>query len=166
MITKIRIEKLDANMEEVTIGEWLKAEGDRIEEGEPLVEIITDKVTFELESACSGILRQIVAARNSTVPVGYIIALIGDEADELPDAAAENRTLLEKLSAAQAAESPAAVSRRPLGPLKLERSARVRATPAARRLAKEHGLDLADITPSDGKAVTEQDVAAYLERQG
>jgi len=166
VITKIRIEKLDANMEEVTIGEWLKAEGDWIEAGEPLVEIITDKVTFELEAAASGTLRQIVAARNSTVPVGYIIALIGDEAEELPDAAAENQSLLEKLSAAQAAASPAAVSRRPFGPLKLERSSRVRATPAARRLAKERGVDLADITPSDGQAVTEQDVEAYLEREG
>ncbi|HIE52909.1 MAG TPA: hypothetical protein EYP85_14240 [Armatimonadetes bacterium] len=164
MITRIQIQKLDANIEEVTIGEWLKAEGERVEVGDPLVEIITDKATFELEAEVAGVLRQIVAPRNSVVPVGYIIGVIGDPEDDLPEVEAENQALLAVLAEQQKIEAVGPA--RPLGPLRSWRPSRVRATPAARRLAREHGLDLAQIPPSSGEGIIhEKDVEAYLRRR-
>jgi pyruvate/2-oxoglutarate dehydrogenase complex dihydrolipoamide acyltransferase (E2) component len=163
---KIQIEKLDANIDEVTIGRWLKAEGEEVAEGEPLVEIITDKVTFDLPCPDAGVLRRIAAAPKSVVPVGYTIALIGAADEPLPDVDAENQTLLDRLAAAREAEVIVAVHQKPEGKLRpLSRSDRVRATPAARRLAEQHGINLADLTPADGKAVTEKDVEAYLGRK-
>ena len=64
------------------IGRWLKREGERVEAGEPLVEIITDKAKFDYESPASGILRKIVATEKSTVPVGYVIALFADAVNQ------------------------------------------------------------------------------------
>lgn len=165
VMLKVQIEKLDANLDEVTIGEWLKKEGEPVAAEEPLVEIITDKVTFELPSPGAGVLRRIVAASKSVVPVGYIIALLGAPGEPLPDVDAENRALLDRWSAARWSEVIVAVHKKPEGPLRpLSRRDRVRATPAARRLAQEHGLDLARITPADGKAVSERDVEDYLRR--
>jgi len=163
---KVQIEKLDVNLTEVTVGEWLKKEGEAVAAEEPLVEIITDKVTFELPSPGAGVLRRIVAAPKSVVPVGYTIALIGSPDEPLPDVDAENRALLDRWAAAQEAEVIVAVHKKPEGPLRpLRRPDRVRATPAARRLARERGLDLAQIPPSDGKVVSEEDVQAYLQRE-
>jgi len=163
---KIQIEKLDANIDEVTIGRWLKAEGEEVVEEEPLVEIITDKATFEWPCPGAGVLRRIVAMPKSVVPVGYTVALIGAGDEPLPDVDAENQTLLDRLAAAREAEVMVAVHKKPEGKLRpLGRSDRVRATPAARRLAEQHGINLADLTPADGKAVTERDVEAYLRRK-
>lgn len=163
---KVQIEKLDVNLEEVTVGEWLKKEGEPVAAEEPLVEIITDKVTFELPSPGAGVLRRIVAATKSVVPVGYTIALIGAPDEPLPDVDAENQALQERWMAAREAEVIVAVHKKPAGPLRpLSRPERVRATPAARRLAREHGLDLARIPPADGKVVSEKDVEAYLHRE-
>ena len=93
MIRKVKIPKVDANMEEATIGRWLKAEGDVVKSKEPLVELITDKAAFELESPASGVLRKILAREKSVLPAQYVIALIGDGA--LPDVSEYNRRLVE-----------------------------------------------------------------------
>ena len=163
---KIQIEKLDANIDEVTMGPWLKAEGEEVAEEEPLVEIITDKVTFELPCPEAGVLRRIVASPKSVVPVGYTIALIGTAEDPLPEVDAENQALLDRLAAAQETEVIVTFTKKPEGSLRpLRRGARVRATPAARRLAQQHGIDLAEITPADGKAVSEKDVQEHLSQE-
>lgn len=168
MAIRIQIEKWDANLEEVTVGRWLKEEGERVEKGEPLVEIITDKVTFEMEAPEGGVLRRILAPENSVVPVGYVIGLLGEPGEALPDVEAENRQLLEQRAAewealARAAqEAPPALER-----AEVSRGAeRVRATPAARRLARQWGIDLAQVPPADGVRVTEEDVRAFLRRKG
>lgn len=162
MLHNVALEKVDANMEEATIGAWLVAEGDTLAVGGHLVELITDKVTFQWECAVGGTVRRLLAAPGSLIPIGYIMAQIGDPDDELPDVEAHNRALVEAnrarhevtIDTSAIAQAPAASA-----------GGRVRATPAARRLGKEHNLDLADLPSAQaGQIVTEDDVRQWLAR--
>jgi len=160
MIDNVVLEKLDANMEEATIGAWRVEEGSSIAAGQALVELITDKITFDYESPVGGCVRRLVAAPGSVVPVVYVLCQVGDATAELPAIDEHNAHLLaahrRKQEVAIKAEQPAARPRVAAGE-------RVRATPAARRLAKEHGLELADVAPAEpGGIVTEDDVARHL----
>ena len=156
MIVKVKIPKVSANVEEETVTSWLKREGDRVRKGEALAEITTEKACFELESPRSGIVRRILAKEKSILPVGYVIAFIGGAADPLPDVTESNRKILDK-------------HRRSVGK-KLSRvrdrkAARriVRATPAARRLARELGVDLANVgRDAEVEIITESIVRSYL----
>src|SRR5438093_5172972 len=75
-------------MESGTIVKWLKSEGDRVERGEPLYELDTDKVTQEVEAEASGLLLKI-AVREGEVPVGQTIAVIGEAGEDVPEVAAD-----------------------------------------------------------------------------
>ena len=86
MISEVIMPKMGQTMEEGTIAKWLKKEGDRVEKGEVLLEIITDKATLEIESYAQGILKKILAEEGEVVPVTEVIAYIGEEGDELPQA--------------------------------------------------------------------------------
>ena len=160
---KVRFPKVSANVEEATVMAWLKHEGEVIVKGEPLVEAATEKGVVEVEAPCDGTLRKVIAPENSTLPVGYIIALIGDADEPLPDVSALNRVLMDAHRAAAAAEqeerSPRTVRKRA--------KSRVRATPSARRLAKDKGLDLEDIaTVMDAEVINNAIIDAYLDRKG
>ncbi len=117
---------------------WLRAAGERVVQGEPLMEIETDKITVEIEAPASGILGDLRADAGEDIPVGQVIAVIRAQ-DE---------------SAALAA----AVSGAP------EPARAVGASPVAARMAAEHNLDLAQIRP-DGGRVEKADVLAYLATQ-
>jgi pyruvate dehydrogenase E2 component (dihydrolipoamide acetyltransferase) len=119
---------------------WLKAEGDAVAKGEALLEIETDKVTVELESPADGVLGGISAAEGDDVPVGETIAFVLAAGESVPE-------LAPTPAPAVAATAPAGRARRPL------------ASPKARRLAKERGLDLAMLAGSGpGGAVVAADV--------
>jgi pyruvate dehydrogenase E2 component (dihydrolipoamide acetyltransferase) len=135
MVTQVTMPKLAENAEEATIGQWFKQEGERVAEGEPLFEAITDKAAVEVKAEGNGILRKVYARENSVVPVGRVIAVIAEADEELP-----------------------AVAAVPLAPKPAAPSA-IKASFGARRLAKELGVDLANIVPSrpDG-SITEDDV--------
>lgn len=168
MITRIKIPQAFENMEEATIGRWLKNEGDAIHNGDALCELITEKTTFDLpveDLLAAGVLRQQVAAEKSIVPVGFIIALVGDENEELPDVSLENAAVLEKRQAASGDVSlqanPISSTPRAAGSTPAAGS-RVRATPAARRVAKERGLSIEQIAAaSPAKVLTEEDVLQF-----
>ncbi len=158
MITKVVIPKLSANVEEGVITAWLKNEGDAVKKGDPLVEITTEKAAFELEAPRSGTLRQILASEKSALPVGYVIALLGKLDDVLPDVTGQNDKLLAKRRI-----SLGTVRKRPS--VRSGKRIRVRATPAARRLAKQHELDLAEVQKVGGVEVVNEDtVRQYLEQ--
>lgn len=163
-MTKIRFPKFDANVLEGQVGEWIKEVGDRVAEEDPLVELITDKATFDLPSEGSGILRKIVAPTKSVVPVNYVIALVGEPDEPLPDVAEENREIVER-HRAETAAMDAAKAAGEVGPAERPKAKpKVRAKPSARRLAREAGIDLADVpAASEGRIVTEDDVRAYLD---
>jgi pyruvate dehydrogenase E2 component (dihydrolipoamide acetyltransferase) len=167
MVVKVRMPKIDANVEEGTIGGWLCNTGDKVKPGQSLVEIITDKVTFELQCEQEGILRAQVAPEKSVVPVGYVIALLSDDANEpLPDVSGENRQIVRQhLDKMLAPDRDEAAGQRQTSENRA--AARVRATPAARRLARRENVRLEDIEASDGGAVQESDVIRYLrDRKG
>jgi len=154
----LKIPKASENLEEATIGKWLKAQGDPVAAGEPVVEILTDKADFELEADESGYLRSIAAPEKSTVPVGYAIGIIAGKDDPLPAIDAENAALLQAGKAAATGTShPAPETTQPAGP-------RIAATPAARRIAREHRVDLADVAAALRKpgVISAQDVEEYL----
>ncbi len=156
MIAKIRMPKLSANIDEATITAWLKNEGDSVRKEEFIAEITTDKTAFEFESPRAGILRRIVAPVKSNIPVHYVIALIGSASDPLPDVDPENKALMTEHRARAETSRKAQPKKRPGGP-----RARVRATPAARRLARELGIDLTDVAASgDSEIVSEEMVRA------
>ena len=84
MSSEVKLPRLGQGMEAGTIVKWLKAEGDRVEKGEPLFEVDTDKATQEVEAEASGVLLKI-AVESGEVPVGETIAVIGDEGESVPD---------------------------------------------------------------------------------
>lgn len=167
MAVAVTVDLFYTDMKEATVGRWLKAEGEEVAAGEPLVELITDKVTFELESPGAGTLRRIYFPEKSVVPVGCTLAVLGAPNEALPDYEAQNRERIAAWEAEVAREraekSAAAGPRLVAGVGRATRTDGVRATPSARRLAREHGIDLAQIPrPADGP-ITEKDVLAYLE---
>ena len=84
MLQGVRMPALGQTSDELRIISWLKKEGDLVEQGEPLFEVETDKVTLEVEAFTSGILRKIVHQADEVVEVGTLVAYIGQADDELP----------------------------------------------------------------------------------
>lgn len=172
MATVVTMPKMGMTMEEGTIVRWHREEGSHIDKGEPLLEIMTDKITMDVESPASGIVVKVLAHEGETVKVHEPIALIalpGESwehvLDEVRRPALAQKQSEEPPDTATGAEGPAeeggfcepgeAAVRAP------------RATPAARALARSHGLDLRLITGSgpDGR-IERRDVEAYLAGRG
>ena len=91
MPTQVVMPKLSPKMEEGRLARWLKKEGDKVSIGEPLAEIDTDKATMEMQALASGVLRKIIVHEGESVPLGQMIAIIG-EADEDVSGMMENAT--------------------------------------------------------------------------
>ncbi len=168
MIAKVKLPKADANMDEGTVGKWLVSEGSTVSKGDPIVEIITDKTVFEFESPKSGTLRKIVAPERSVVPPGYVLALIGDADEKLPDVQEYNRSLLEshlKEKALTGGKEGAEKAAMPPPSAGAEKG-KVRATPSARRLAAEHKIDLSEVKAIfQVEVVNEKLVQQFLEKR-
>ena len=157
MIAKVKMPKLIENDEEQIVTAWLKQVGEPVRRGEPLIEVATSKAAFQVDAPRSGLLRAILADVKSSVPVGFIVALIGDAGDELPDVSATNRALMEAQTL-KVRSAPAAAAK-PAG----ADAGALRATPAARRLARERGIDLAAVRAKlNVDVITESVLAHYL----
>ena len=156
MANVVVLPKMGVTMVSGMVSSWLKAEGDYVKEGETLFEVETDKVTQDVESDCSGYLRKILVPEYVRVPITTPIAVI--TADEQEDIAPLLLELEKKEEAAEAEEETAPVQTA----VKKEKAARIAASPRAKKLAQENGIDLADI-PSTGARISEDDVKKYLE---
>jgi len=147
--------KLSLTMKEGTVIQWFKKEGDTVKKGEPLVEVLSEKATYEVEAPASGVLRKILADEGIDVPVAGTLGIIAAPDEELPQ--------IEVIAAAPVieAEEAVAVAERKVEE-RIER--RIIASPAAKRLAREHGIDLTQIRGSgpDGRIV-EEDVRRLIE---
>ncbi len=166
MAVEIIMPKLGVDMQEGEIIEWKKQEGDEVQEGDILLEIMSDKTNMELEAEDSGVLIKIVHGNGATVPVTEVIGYLGEAGEVVADTAAEAPKATEDpvsqgdVSVSKAS-SPAAQAAAPQGT-----GTKLRATPAARRLAKELGLDLGLIPGTGAKGrVHQDDVEAYQEAQ-
>ncbi len=148
---------------------WLKGEGDAVTQGEPLLEIETDKATVELEAPASGILTGVTAAAGETVPVGQVIAEIRAPGEASPQPTGAARASAASAGGTSSSAAPSASSGARPTPAASPSPAtvapgstrRVAASPKARRLAREQGVDLARLSGSGpGGAVLAADVMA------
>ncbi len=157
MATSIVMPQLGYDMREGTVVRWVKQEGDEVIANEVIAEIETDKAVVEFKPTTGGVLRRIVAGEGEAVPVGQLIAVIGDADEALPDdlggPAAAPTAPAAAPETAPAPTPAAATSESPAG--------EVRASPIARRLAREKSVDLATVTGSGpGGRIVEADVLA------
>jgi len=164
MATEIKLPRLGQGMESGTIVKWLKSEGDQVEKGEPLYELDTDKVTQEVEADASGVLLKI-AVQQGEVQVGKTIAVIGEqgestavEVDEDPQeegsparAREDERERGRAASQSDMSEQVTQIREPSSG------NGRIKASPLARRIARERGIDLSGVvgTGPEGRVVAE-----------
>ncbi|MEM1582629.1 MAG: dihydrolipoamide acetyltransferase family protein [Candidatus Bathyarchaeia archaeon] len=154
MVVEIIMPKLGQTMEKGKILRWLKKEGERVERGETLLEVETDKAVLEVEARGSGILKKILAQEGEVVPVAKIIGYIAEEGEKIPEETFKETAL--------GAETPAPL---PITEVpsegKVERE--IKASPLAKKIAKEKGVDLTQIVGTGpGGRITEKDVLDYL----
>ena len=154
MATEVILPRLGQGMESGTIVRWLKSEGEPVEKGEPLFELDTDKVTQEVEAEADGVLLKIAIAEGE-VPVGQTVAFIGSEGEDVPEVAVDETSGTRYPAMAESA--PSVESQVPGTGLSDRSNGRLKASPLARRLARERGIDLAAIhgTGPEGRIVAE-----------
>ncbi|GAB6005272.1 2-oxoglutarate dehydrogenase complex dihydrolipoyllysine-residue succinyltransferase [Geobacillus vulcani] len=160
-MAEIKVPELAESITEGTIAQWLKKPGDYVEKGESICELETDKVNVEIMAEESGVLQQLLANEGDTVAVGQAIAIIGEGAASAPPAPEKAPQLAEEPKPAvpvdraeQPAPQPVAVAQAP--------GQRPIASPAARKMAREKGIDLTQVPTVDllGR-VRKQDVASF-----
>src|SRR4051794_8834016 len=156
--------RLSDSMEEGTILKWLVSEGDEVERGQEIAEIDTDKANMMFESDAAGTVTEIVVSEGSTVPLGEVIARIG-EAGEKAEGGEEKSEEPEEDADADAdepeAEEEAPEPKKQAQPSSNGAGERVKASPVARRMAEERGIDLGSIEGSGpGGRVVKADVEA------
>ena len=158
MATQMTLPRLGQGMESGTIVRWLKQEGDRVEKGEALYELDTEKVTQEVEAEASGVVLKILAGEGEEVEVGKAVVVIGEEGEEV-------EAPKEEPKAEEPQREPEAEQREPEPEPPAERvetpqaraDGRVKASPLARRIARERGIDLGRVrgTGPEGRIVAE-----------
>ena len=146
MAVELKVPKLGMDMEEASILRWLVEEGARVEKGEPVIEIDTDKVSYEVEANADGIIRSLRGEEGETVPVGATLAYIAAPGEEFvePQPATGDGGPPQEDARVNAETTPAVAEEKPRTP---ERGA-VRASPAARRAAAARGLALENLVGS------------------
>jgi pyruvate dehydrogenase E2 component (dihydrolipoamide acetyltransferase) len=147
MATEILMPALSPTMEEGTLAKWLVKEGDEVKSGDIIAEIETDKATMEFEAVDEGIVGKIVIAEGTEgVKVNSLIAILVEEGEEVPAAGASAPAAAPAAAAPVAVAAPAAAAPAPAAPAK--DGNRVFASPLARRIAGQKGLDLSAIAGS------------------
>jgi pyruvate dehydrogenase E2 component (dihydrolipoamide acetyltransferase) len=167
MATDIVMPRLSDSMEEGTILTWMKSVGDEVALGDELVEIETDKANMVFESDAAGTLVEIVANEGDTLPIGEVIARVGEPSEAAAGGNGGGRVKAEAPEEAPApspasAEPPVAQTPSPVAPPPTrEPGERIKASPLARRIAQERGVDLASLSGSGpGGRIIKADVEA------
>lgn len=158
-MAEVLMPKMGDGMEEGTINNWLKLEGDQVRSGEPIAEISTDKANVEITAYETGTLSKILVPVGGTVPVGAVIAHIGEVSTMKPNngTAANNSAPTTSLPTVQS------VPILPSVPMSSQSDARIKSSPLARRMASELGIELAKVTgTSVGGRIVARDIEAYL----
>lgn len=167
-MTPVEMPKANENLTEATLDRWLVKEGDNVAKDQSLCDIITDKAKFEMPSPAAGKILKILGPERAMLPVGFVMCVIG-EAGETVSAEfyARNEALLAAhRNAATSIGAPPSVAQ-PSASSPLSSGTGVRATPAARRVAKEAGVDLADVARvlNLSAPITEKDIKTFLDRK-
>ena len=161
MATEIKLPRLGQGMESGTIVKWLKSEGDQVEKGEPLYELDTDKVTQEVEADAAGVLLKIAVAEGE-VEVGKTIAVIGEQGETVEvgdDAQEEGSPARAREQDRERGRQASTDGQERVAEVKAPASGngRIKASPLARRIARERGIDLSAVagTGPEGRVVAE-----------
>lgn len=172
MTVQIVVPDLGESVVEATVGEWLKKEGDRVQAGEPLVSLETDKVDLDVSATQSGVLGKIEKQTGEDVKIGDLLAVIEEQGGQ---AAAEKSAAPAAANAEQNGRAAAPKTEQPkpeASATKTEESkpeaadAESRATPVAKRMAAEKGVDIADVAGAGpGGRVTKRDVESYVQER-
>lgn len=165
MAVVVQMPKLGATMERGTILEWLKDEGDSVEIGEPILEIMTDKINMEVEAVSQGVLLKKLYEADTEVPVLVPIAYIGEPGEtilEEPIVQSKNETTVNK--ADEACESEKGTGQP--DPQTFLTESKIRRTPVALKFAKSHGVDLRHVKGSGpNQRIQLMDVEMYFKKQ-
>lgn len=153
----VQLPQLAESLVSATIGKWLKKPGDPVEQYEPILEVITDKVNAEIPSTVDGVMGELLAEEGQEVQVGAVICRI-ETANAAADTPAGDSAVKE---ADRSAAGAASAGEQP------DQSQRHRYSPAVQTLAAQHGIDLRQITGTGlGGRITRKDVLAYIEQGG
>jgi len=155
LVIRVVMPRLSLTMKEGTVVQWFKREGETVQKGEPLVEVLSEKVTYDVEAPVSGVLRKIFASEGVDVPVAETIGIITALDEELPEIEAIARLPIEAVEEAVAVPERGVIEKVKKG---------IIASPAAKRLARDYGIDLANVkgTGKEGRIV-EEDVRRFME---
>ena len=166
MAVEIHVPELGESVADATVGRWLKQEGEAVKSGDPLVELETDKINFEVEAELDGVLQAIAKGEGETVGVGDVIGTIG-EGDGTEAPAGEEEAPQEEQAEAElaGAEQPEPEAEEEAdGHREAENG--VRASPSVRKLAQEYEIDLGEVSGSgSGGRVTREDVERLIREQ-
>ena len=162
---------MGADMTEGTIAKWLKTEGDQVSRGDKLAEIETDKTVVEMEAYADGVLRRITVEEGSLVQVGTVIAYIGDPEDEIPEAVSAPIVAKSDMQSPEQSPTPASpdpvvaksdIVTEPTVTVSSVGDGRVKASPIARKIAAEKGIDIATVPGTGpGSRITKADVENF-----
>ncbi|MDQ3045014.1 MAG: 2-oxo acid dehydrogenase subunit E2, partial [Chloroflexota bacterium] len=154
----VTMPQLGESVTEGTVGEWLKQIGDRVDKYDPLVEVVTDKVSAEVPSPFSGVLVEILVEPMTTVPVGAMLCRIAE-------GGAGTEAVSPSTNGVESEDAPVVTDSTKSGEPVLDELERLRtrSSPVVRRIAEEHGIHLAQVTGSGvGGRVTKQDILTHV----
>lgn len=160
MAEQVLMPKVGATMESGTILKWFKEEGEPVVKGEPLLEIMTDKISMELEAESNGILLKVLSQADEVIPVHQVIAYIGKAGEDIQDSLQQTELASSGLSSVNEEPAGGAAEADPLDPL----ATKPRRTPAARILAEKRGIELRQVkgTGPNGR-IHRRDVVSFIE---
>lgn len=160
MATEIKMPPLSQTTDTVTLVDWLVAEGDEVQKGQPIADVETDKVTMQVESFTSGTLLKHVCTAGTEVPVGDIIAYIGKAGEQVPDSAVSGEAV--PAAPAEALSGGAGSVFRSAAVAAAAQD--IKATPLVRHFAEKRGVDLSKLSGTGPKGlIVKADVLRYLE---
>ena len=169
MPTDIIMPQMGESIVEGTITKWLKKPGDKIQRDEPLFEISTDKVDAEIPAPASGVLQEIKVTEGTTVGVNTVVGTIavdGEAASAKPAASAPAKSAPAAVPAPKEEKKPAQAPP-PAAVLAQEENEEARSSPLVRKIAREHGVSLSQISGTGlGGRITKQDIMQFIESQG
>jgi pyruvate dehydrogenase E2 component (dihydrolipoamide acetyltransferase) len=165
MPTDVIMPQMGESIFEGTITKWLKKPGDKVQRDEPLFEISTDKVDAEIPAPASGVLREIMVGEGNTVQVNTIVGTIAADGEGAATAKAAAPAAAPPAPSKKEAAAPPPAAPAPAAPAAETHDEDVRSSPLVRKLAREHNVDLSQVSGTGlGGRVTKQDVMAFIER--